>query len=266
MDGFEMIEVNATGAKGVSPLTEMLCAEMAALLAAGDTTKRSAVRLALLKAMREGVLAPGDRLPPETELAGQLGVSVGTIQAALGQLQDLGQVVRRRGDGTRVAGDTDMASTVWHFRFIDRETGKPFRVLDQSIELLQTDATGPWTDHLGACPSYTVIRRSMTGECGHTVGAEMYFDAGFISASQIQINELKATNVRTVIEKSAGVRAVRGTHMANCVRLSDRHAALFSLPFGAECFQIDACTHTSGGRPLYFQRIYAPVDAFSLYF
>lgn len=250
----------------VTPLIEMLRAEMQGLLAAGDTTKRSAVRLALLKAIREGVLSPGDRLPGEADLGEQLGVSLGTVQAALGQLQDVGQIIRRRGDGTRVAGATDMPSSVWHFRFVDRETGKSFRVLDQMIELLETDATGPWTEHLGECPSYTLIRRSQTGECGRKVGAEMYFDGAFISVAQIKINELKSANVRTVVEKITGVKAIRGPHLATCVPLSDRHAALFSLPFGANCLQIDARTHTTQGLPFYFQRIYAPADHFSLYF
>ena len=44
----------------------------------------------------------GDRLPPEQELAGMLGVSRGTLRAALHRLEGSGEIVRRQGSGTFV--------------------------------------------------------------------------------------------------------------------------------------------------------------------
>jgi DNA-binding GntR family transcriptional regulator len=45
---------------------------------------------------------PGDRLPPEHELAGMLGVSRGTLRVALERLARKGEIVRRQGSGTFV--------------------------------------------------------------------------------------------------------------------------------------------------------------------
>jgi GntR family transcriptional regulator len=45
---------------------------------------------------------PGDRLPPEHDLAAMLGVSRGTLRMALERLQDAGEIVRRQGSGTFV--------------------------------------------------------------------------------------------------------------------------------------------------------------------
>ena len=49
-----------------------------------------------------GTHRQGDRLPPELELAGMLGVSRGTLRTALDRLEDTGEITRRQGSGTYV--------------------------------------------------------------------------------------------------------------------------------------------------------------------
>lgn len=51
----------------------------------------------LLATIRLGVLAPGDRLPPERELAVRLGVSRDTVREAIKSLAGAGYLVSRRG-------------------------------------------------------------------------------------------------------------------------------------------------------------------------
>jgi GntR family transcriptional regulator len=48
----------------------------------------------------QGRYKAGDRIPPETELVGALGVSRVTVRAALARLVDRGLLERRRGSGT----------------------------------------------------------------------------------------------------------------------------------------------------------------------
>ena len=45
---------------------------------------------------------PGDRRPPEHDVAAMLGISRGTLRTALARLEDSGEIVRRQGSGTFV--------------------------------------------------------------------------------------------------------------------------------------------------------------------
>jgi DNA-binding FadR family transcriptional regulator len=57
--------------------------------------------------LREGRLEPGDKLPPERELASMLGVSRPSVRQALSALGLIGVVEARQGSGTYVAANLD---------------------------------------------------------------------------------------------------------------------------------------------------------------
>ena len=61
-----------------------------------------ATEAALRERLAPGRARPGDRLPPENELAEALGVSRGTLRLALERLESNGEIVRRQGSGTFV--------------------------------------------------------------------------------------------------------------------------------------------------------------------
>src|SRR5580704_2548749 len=56
----------------------------------------------LKRAILDGTLAPGDRLPPERELAARLGVSRPTLRGAVNALVIMGLLDSRHGSGTFV--------------------------------------------------------------------------------------------------------------------------------------------------------------------
>lgn len=58
---------------------------------------------------RQG-LRPGDRLPPEIDLAERLGVARSTIREVLKSWQSMGMVVRNKGAGTRLAAEISSRS------------------------------------------------------------------------------------------------------------------------------------------------------------
>jgi GntR family transcriptional regulator, transcriptional repressor for pyruvate dehydrogenase complex len=71
----------------------------AALAPLSDTGRADAVVRRIDEAVTLGLLSDGDQLPPENELAVQLGVANGTVREALAVLREQGIVETRRGRG-----------------------------------------------------------------------------------------------------------------------------------------------------------------------
>ncbi|MEV1115178.1 PLP-dependent aminotransferase family protein [Actinosynnema sp. NPDC049800] len=83
---------------------------------------RRAVESELRRAVRDGRLAPGTRLPSSRDLAAQLGVARGTVTSAYAQLIGEGYLTARRGSGTTVT-----ATVTWPDAAADTEPAPRFR-------------------------------------------------------------------------------------------------------------------------------------------
>jgi GntR family transcriptional repressor for pyruvate dehydrogenase complex len=66
--------------------------------------------------IEQGVMQAGDRLPTETELGEQLGVSRGALREAVRRLETLGLLTVSQGRGMFVAGGKDLSSCTQLFR------------------------------------------------------------------------------------------------------------------------------------------------------
>lgn len=85
------------------------------------------------QAIEEGVIEAGGKLPPHRLLADSLGVTIGTISRAYGELERVGLVVARVGDGTYVRQ-----------RGMDRQQDKGFRnVSDEPSTCLDMSRNQP---------------------------------------------------------------------------------------------------------------------------
>lgn len=70
----------------------------------------------LIREIAAGHLADGARLPPERDMAVDLGISVGTLRKALNDLANKGMLERVQGSGNYVRHQTDVASVYAFFR------------------------------------------------------------------------------------------------------------------------------------------------------
>ncbi len=68
------------------------------------------VRRQIADLITAGVLAPGLRLPPVRQLAGDLSLAVGTVARAYQELEGASLVVTHRGGGTTVAASAELTA------------------------------------------------------------------------------------------------------------------------------------------------------------
>ena len=76
------------------------------LKAVKRTRKPEEIVSQILKLVRDGALKPGDRLPPERELAQQMNVSRASVREAMRLMDVQGLVIIRPGAGTFITEDT----------------------------------------------------------------------------------------------------------------------------------------------------------------
>lgn len=93
----------------------------------------------LAERIRSQIYAPGSRLPSESELAAELGVSRASVRSALARLAAEGMVLRKQGDGTYVNARLENLPTtldgLWNFlRLIEFSGRAPsIRVLSRTV-------------------------------------------------------------------------------------------------------------------------------------
>lgn len=110
----------------------------------------------LIRDIASGRLIDGERLPPEREMASQLGIAVGTLRQALKVLADKGLIAAVQGSGNYIRAKTDPTS-VYALLRIELLTGGGLptaRVL--SVDRLPKDTALP---SFGKSPEGHRIRR-----------------------------------------------------------------------------------------------------------
>src|SRR5262245_25156484 len=116
--------------------------EIAKAQARSDSPRYRQIIDVLRATIERGLLAPGDRLPPETKLASLFSVSLGTAQKALTHLASDGILQRVRRKGTVVAGR--QAEDVFVFRFREAGTGKVLIPFTRVLSIVVDESDGPW--------------------------------------------------------------------------------------------------------------------------
>jgi len=244
-------------------LESFLMERVSSLLAQGECTKRSSVRIAISDAIRDGVAQPAALLPSERRLVNLLGVSLGTVQAALSELVQSGKVSRRQGDGTRVCASDELSSQILHFRFLDPKGQVRLEHSECDIRIDHVFEIGPHTAFLGQDDEgYVRIRRNLTLSNGAAVWAAMFLNRRLVpQLPDAPPIELMSINIRSKLEETYGLQSTGVVHRIGMLSPLDAADLGFQSEADAPVFDIQAMVSAPNDIPFYYQRILTSSNA-----
>lgn len=228
--------------------------------------KYTALRDAIVHAVASGMLAPGDRVPNEQEMAASLPMSLGTIQRALRQLVQEGVIQRRHGQGSFVTGRKvgGEMSHPFHCRFLADDGESYLPVFPQTLGR-RAVGEGAWTAALGPGPMLEITRRIRIAD-EFDVWSEFIVDARRLPVfASLPLHQFNGENFKDIIFRSSG-QAIQKVDVYLAQRLPSRAVAqALGLDAAQSCLMLRAIAYLSEADAVYYQHIYIPPNGRELH-
>ena len=209
------------------------------------------VKRSLLTAIESGSCPPGETLPSETEIAGAMGVSIGTLRRAVDELAAEHILVRRQGRGTFVAThNTDRF--LFQFFHVERADGlreaplvdlvsfERLRAEDEPAEALQLRTGDPVIQ----------IENRLRLQGNAVIYDRLTLPSSlFKGLTEKRFRERPGT-IYQLYQSDFGISVLRAQERARA-SAADRNAVrVLSLPHGQPVMQVRRTALTFGDRPV----------------
>jgi len=209
------------------------------------------VKRSLLSAIESGTYPPGETLPSETEIAGAMGVSIGTLRRAVDELAAEHILVRRQGRGTFVAThNTDRF--LFQFFHVEREDGLREPPLVDLVSFERVRAEDEPAVALQLRPGEPVIQIENRLRLQ---GSAVIYDrltlpaALFKGLTEKRFRERPGT-IYQLYQSDFGISVLRARERARATG-ADRHAVrVLGLTPGQPVMQVRRTALTFGDRPV----------------
>lgn len=226
-------------------------------------SKTSAVRRDVV----ERILAapPRSQLPPEPELAAELGVSRATLREALRSLEEEGLLRRTRGAGTFIADRPKMANSLdANFGVTDaiRASGKLPGTKRAEVRI--EAAWAEEAERLDVEPGedLLVVDRVRTADGRPVVIARDILPLRVIGADPDVHERLRTGSVYEVLERDRGIVVHHGLATFRPIRADGHLASLLEVPRGTLLLYLRQVDFDESGRPVVSSHEHHLVDAF----
>jgi GntR family transcriptional regulator len=218
------------------------------------------VYLDLISALEKGELKPGDRLPPERELAKRYGCSLITVRRALTELAREQRIERTRGRGTFVLrprleldfGGNQSFTDEMQMRGLDPET----RLVEARPESAGESVAIALDLEIGS-PTLYLERLRLAG------GEPLVLEQVHLPAERfpgLLASDLEHNSLYDVMTERYGVRIVRAREAIEPVLLRTREAHLLDQASGRPALLIEGIAFAADGWPVEFARSYVRGD------
>jgi len=229
---------------------------------ASTLTLHSRIREELRERILRGDWQPQQRVPSESELMAQYGVSRITVRQAMGDLERIGLIVRVPGKGSFV-------SPAKPFQELDRLQGfaEAMRELGHAtanrllrLRSVEADERVAQRLALPAGSKVTELQRVRLLD-----GRPLSVDLSWLPhelGTRLRPVDLVSHDVFRLLEHELGAPLGHADLVLDAVAADDDVAALLELPPGAPVLRIERLTHDGRGRPIDYEHLHCRCDAF----
>lgn len=229
------------------------------LRAATRGPKYLCLHAALSGMIERGALPPGAQLPSDDQIAGRLGVSVGTVQKAMHALREDGILERRQGAGTFVIDPSIDMHDVWHFRFLDDDGVSFLPLKARAIKLRTLSKRGPWSQYMTGAKSFIVITRLIDVNAEFNLLSDFYIDGDrFADLAEEPLKIFHRVVLRNLLAERYGIRANSARQHLGCQTLTARDCRIAKIKNGSIGMVLETFGTDNKNSPIYYQRVVIP--------
>ena len=207
----------------------------------------------LVERIQSGQLRPGDRIPPERELAEQLQVSRMTVRQALGRLSDRGLLTRERGRGTFVSEPKVIQSLSRLHGFFEQMIHQgivPTSRLLSGDQVLANAAVARVLEVRLAEPLYKVVRLRLGS------GVPLALETSFFPARLVPgllEHDLERSSIYRLMERY-DARPVRAIQSLEPVPAREDEAAVLDVAVGSPLMLVERTAWDGRGRAVEYAK------------
>jgi GntR family transcriptional regulator len=210
-----------------------------------------AVKRSLLTAIESGKVGPGQTLPSETEIAGAMGVSIGTLRRAVDELAAEHILVRRQGRGTFVATHGAERS-LFQFFHVERADGLREAPREElvSFERGRADDAPAAALHLRVGDAVFMFENRLRLQGEAVIYDRLTLPAGlFKGLSEKRLRE-RSGSLYQLYQSAFGITVLRVLERARAMPAERDAARVLSLTPGHPVMQVRRIALTFGDRPV----------------
>ncbi|MGH6759971.1 MAG: GntR family transcriptional regulator [Phyllobacterium sp.] len=211
-------------------------------------------------AVRDGVLKPGDALPPEREIAIMADVSRVTVRKAVQGLVNDGLLVQRHGSGTFVAvSSTRVEQSLSQLTSFTEDMAR--RGMDVRSMWLDRGIYAPSPEEmvaLGLSSGDSVARINRLRVANDT---PMAIERASLSAAVLPNPELVTVSLYAILRET-GHQPVRAIQRISAAILKDPDARLLNVPPGSASLNIERISYLETGKVIEFTRSIYRADTY----
>lgn len=218
------------------------------------------LKATIIRLIQTGELRSGEQLPPDQQLTGPLGISLGTVQKAFGGLASEGWISREHGRGTFVAAPRRPVGELWHYRFMDPQTGEFLPVYSRLLRRHKVAADARVIEALGADPDgHVLIERQIDIGGKFNCYSELFVCAGrFSRLLKLPSSAFESVNLKAVFAEEFGAPTIGVKQFMRAVTFTHDVVKMLGVAQRAVGMLLEVTALTYGNAPFSHQRIYVP--------